>query len=82
MAFLCHQWCHKFVILVGLIELLHSIESAAVEAFDAGIWYFSYGIKLSKNNIGHEGSIYTFPYFCAFLLKRFMADFHAEEETE
>ena len=41
-----------------------------------------YGIKLSKNNIGHEDRIYTFPYFCAFLLKRFMAGFHAEEEVE
>ena len=39
-----------------------------------------YGIKLSYNNIGHEDKIYTFPYFCAFLLKRFMANFHAEEE--
>ncbi len=41
-----------------------------------------YGIKLSKNNIGHKGGIYTFPYFCAFLLKRFMANFRAEEEAE
>lgn len=39
-----------------------------------------YGFKLSSNNIGHENRIYTFPYFCAFLLKRFMADFHPEEE--
>ena len=41
-----------------------------------------FGIKLSKNNIGHENRIYTFPYFCAFLLKRFMEDFHAAEEEE
>ena len=39
-----------------------------------------YGFKLSSNNIGHENRIYTFPYFCAFLIKRFMADFHPEEE--
>ena len=39
-----------------------------------------YGIKLSKTNVGHENRIYTFPYFCTFLLKRFMADFHPEEE--
>lgn len=39
-----------------------------------------FGIKLSKNNIGHGDCIYTFPYFCAFLLKRFMAGFQAEEE--
>jgi len=40
-----------------------------------------YGFKLSKNNIGHENGIYTFPYFCTFLLKRFMASFRAEEES-
>ena len=39
-----------------------------------------YGFKLSQNNIGHENFIYTFPYFCAFLMKRFMADFHPAEE--
>ena len=39
-----------------------------------------YGFKLSNNNIGHENRIYTFPYFCAFLLKRFMMDFRPEEE--
>ena len=31
-----------------------------------------YGIKLSKNNIGFENNIYTIPYFCAFLVKRFV----------
>ena len=41
-----------------------------------------YGIKLSGNNIGHENRIYTFPYFCAFLIKRFMKDFRAEEEMQ
>lgn len=39
-----------------------------------------YGIKLSKNNVGHEDNIYTFPYFCTFLLKRFMAEFQPDEE--
>ncbi len=34
-----------------------------------------YGFKLSKNNIGQENNVYTFPYFCAFLLKRFMKTF-------
>ena len=32
----------------------------------------AYGFKLSANNIGYSERIYTFPYFCAFLLKRFM----------
>ncbi len=39
-----------------------------------------YGLKLSKNNIGHEDRVYTFPYFCTFLLKKFMKDFQPEEE--
>jgi len=34
-----------------------------------------YGFKLSFNNIGYSDNIYTFPYFCAFLLKRFMNGF-------
>ncbi len=35
----------------------------------------AYGFKLSSNNIGYNEKIYTFPYFCAFLLKRFMKTF-------
>ena len=31
-----------------------------------------YGIKLGNKNIGFNGLFYTFPYFCAFLLKRFI----------
>ncbi len=34
-----------------------------------------YGFKFSFNNIGYSNNIYTFPYFCAFLLKRFMKTF-------
>lgn len=41
-----------------------------------------YGFKLSRHNIGHENGIYTFPYFCAFLLKRFVASFEPEEESD
>ena len=33
-----------------------------------------YGIKLVRGNIGFGNDIYTFPYFCAFLLKRYLAD--------
>ena len=40
-----------------------------------------YGFKLSAGNIGHEEHFYTFPYFCAFLLKRFMKDFRPQEEN-
>lgn len=31
-----------------------------------------WGIKLKRGNIGHENSIYTFPYYCSFLLKRYL----------
>jgi hypothetical protein len=33
-----------------------------------------YGIKLGYKNIGFNGRFYTFPYFLAFLLKRFVAE--------
>ena len=31
-----------------------------------------WGIKLADSNIGIEDGIYTFPYFCTFLLKRYL----------
>ena len=33
-----------------------------------------YGIKFIKGNIGYNGKFYTFPYFCSFLLKRYLAE--------
>ena len=32
----------------------------------------SYGIKFTGGNIGFEKNIYTFPYFCTFLLRRYL----------
>ena len=32
----------------------------------------AYGIKLVNGNIGYNDGIYTFPYFCTFLLKRYL----------
>lgn len=32
----------------------------------------SYGIKFTSGNIGYSDKIYSFPYFCAFLLKRYL----------
>lgn len=34
-----------------------------------------HGIKLSKGNIGLANNIYTFPYFCCFLIKRYLSNF-------
>jgi len=31
-----------------------------------------YGIKLADADIGYDNNIYTFPYFCAFLMKRYL----------
>lgn len=31
-----------------------------------------YGIKFTGGNLGYENGIYTFPYFCAFLMKRYL----------
>ena len=33
-----------------------------------------WGIKLADNNLGIENNICTFPYFCTFLLKRYLAE--------
>lgn len=33
-----------------------------------------FGIKLASRNIGFNGKFYTFPYFLAFLLKRFLRE--------
>ena len=33
-----------------------------------------YGIKFIKGNVGYNGKFYTFPYFCSFLLKRYLAE--------
>lgn len=38
-----------------------------------------YGFKLSANNIGYSQKVYTFPYFCAFLLGRYMKSFQPIE---
>ena len=46
---------------------------------DAGV--IRYGFKFFAGNIGHEAQFYTFPYFCAFLLRRFMKDFRPQDES-
>ena len=33
-----------------------------------------YGIKLTSGNVGFSDDIYTFPYFCSFLLKRYLKE--------
>lgn len=33
-----------------------------------------YSIKLCDRNVGFNGSFYTFPYFCAFMLRRYLME--------
>jgi len=39
----------------------------------------TWGIKLKRGNIGYENNIYTFPYYCGFLLKRFLNSMRDKE---
>ena len=34
----------------------------------------SFGIKLCDGNVGMNGNLYTFPYYCTFLLKRYLLE--------
>ena len=38
-----------------------------------------YGIKLCHKNIGFNGKFYTFPYFTAFLMKKWLAEYKAKK---
>lgn len=40
------------------------------------------GIKLSAGNIGFSNGIFTFPYFCTFLLKRWLAQLGHDDANE
>jgi hypothetical protein len=39
----------------------------------------AFGIKLVKGNIGFDANIFTFPHFCAFLIKEFLSDLQWDE---
>ena len=41
-----------------------------------------YGIKFAAANIGYSDGIYTFPYFCAFLLKRYLREKDREKQAK
>lgn len=41
----------------------------------------AYGIKLARANIGFANNIYTFPYFCAFMLKEYLRKFTFTESN-
>lgn len=39
-----------------------------------------YGIKFTSGNVGYSDKIYTFPYFCAFLLKAYLKEVDLDRE--
>ncbi len=41
-----------------------------------------YGIKFTAGNIGYSDNIYTFPYFCAFLLKEYLKRVSLDRPSE
>lgn len=41
-----------------------------------------YGIKFCAGNIGFENNVFTFPYYCAFLLKRYLKEAAPPEKNE
>ena len=52
-------------------------KSKSIHSLIAGERYtdISYGIKLAHANIGFANNIYTFPYFCTFMLKEYLRNF-------
>ena len=41
-----------------------------------------FGVKFANKNIGFNGKFYTFPYFLAFLLKRFLREKESPKTKE
>ncbi|MBR4331037.1 MAG: ATP-binding protein, partial [Candidatus Riflebacteria bacterium] len=52
----------------------HSSKSLSTLIKSASYPDIKCGIKLFAGNIGYSDKIYSFPYFCAFLLKRALGD--------
>lgn len=57
----------------------HQKQSSAILLYGAGKscppLSIRHGIKFTAGNIGVSDNIYTFPYFCAFLLKDYLKRF-------
>ena len=63
----------------SLVPLEVKSKDGATASLNNLISYPSYsdvrfGIKLAHKNIGFNGKFYTIPYFCAFLIKRFLKE--------
>ena len=66
----------------GLAQYYREIDANRIKTLISLKKYndIDYGFKLSLNNIGYKDNIYTFPYFCTFLLKRFMKTFNPNKD--
>ena len=42
---------------------------------DNNLGYVAEVVKLCNKNIGFNGKFYTFPYFCCFMLKKYLQNF-------
>ena len=54
-ADLCHQWCHKCIVLVRLVKLFHAVKPAPVESFDTGILFGNIAGNLVNHFIAKSG---------------------------
>ena len=52
----------------------NNVSRSLTKAVSGNFEDIKYGIKLANSNIGFNGNFYTFPYFCTFLLRRYLAE--------
>ena len=52
----------------------NNVSRSLVKAVSGSFDDIKYGIKLANSNIGFNGKFFTFPYFCGFLLRRFLSE--------
>lgn len=65
--------------IVGMTNHTHNKYKTVMEMMLRPYEDIHYGIKFTSGNVGFSDDIYTFPYFCAFLLKRYLAGEQSEK---
>lgn len=79
-AKLAHEMCRSLEnSLIFVVSIEVKAKNGTAKSFRTLIASEKYddshcGIKLTGGNIGFSDDIYTFPYFCTFLLKRYLAE--------
>ena len=65
----------KIISLINEVKAVNGRSKSLRTLIDSGKYEdIRSGIKFTGGNIGYEQNIYTFPYFCAFLLKRYLKE--------